>query len=465
MFSRVSTTQISRQIHNIFEKFRPTAAFPMQNFSNNHVDLARFEKPEDELEVLYGLPRKVMFCTVCNMSNQQPMSCNEFAHNKNSAKTTLSFDEQGVCHACRFNRMKDSGEIDWSEREQELIDLCDRYRKNDGSYDCIIGGSGGKDSAMQSHLLKYKYNMHPLTVTWSPHLYTDIGWKNFQNWVHVGGFDNFLYTPNGKIHRLLTRNATINLLHPFQPFILGQKIFVAKMAACLNIPLIFYGEMPGEYGERISHKTSGYAAVSSDVESDGYMLDYVGARDIRDVFLGGKAVGEYLDEGVHLADLMSYLPIDPEVICNKGIDFKYLGYYKRWVPQEAYYYAVDNTGFEANPVRTEGTYSKYNSLDDKIDGFFYFTRWIKFGVGRAMMDSAQEIRNHHITKDEGIALMKRYEGEYPSRYERDFLSYIGMTRDEFLALCDHFRSPHLWKVEDGQWKLRRTPWISTHASP
>ena len=54
--------------------------------------------------------------------------------------------------------------------------------------------------------------------------------------------------------------------------------------------------------------------------------------------------------------------------------------------QEAYYYAVENTGFEANPVRTEGTYSKYNSLDDKVDGFFYFTRWIKFGVGRTMMD-------------------------------------------------------------------------------
>jgi len=128
------------------------------------------------------------------------------------------------------------------------------------------------------------------------------------------------------------------------------------------------------------------------------------------------------------------------------------------VPQEAYYYAVENTGFEANPLRTEGTYSKYNSLDDKVDGFFYFTRWIKFGVGRTMMDSAQEIRNHHITKEEGIALMRRYEGEYPSRYEKEFLDYISMTREEFLALCDRFRSPHLWKVEDGQWKLRHTPW-------
>ena len=138
------------------------------------VDRSRYEKGEGELDVFYGLPRDVKFCVRCNMSNQQPMSSNEYSHGKQSTKTTMSFDEEGVCHACRFNDMKRDGEIDWDERERELLDLCDRYRKNDGSYDCIVGGSGGKDSAMQSHLLKYKYGMHPLTVTWSPHLYTDI---------------------------------------------------------------------------------------------------------------------------------------------------------------------------------------------------------------------------------------------------------------------------------------------------
>lgn len=426
-----------------------------------NVDLSRFSRPEPELEVYYGLPREVRFCVQCSISNQQPMSANEYTHGHGSKKTTISFDDEGVCHACRFNAMKEDGEIDWDERERELVELCNRYRRDDGSYDCIVGGSGGKDSAMQSHLLKYKYGMHPLTVTWSPHLYTDIGWKNFQQWLHVGGFDNYLYTPNGKIHRLLTRNATINLLHPFQPFILGQKTFVAKMAAQMNIPLIFYGEMPGEYGEQISHKTSSYAAAGEAAESEGFKLDYFGGRDIRDILLGGKAIGEYLDEGVAMADLKSYLPLDPDILTKKGIDWKYLGYYKKWVPQEAYYYAVENTGFEANPVRTEGTYSKYNSLDDKVDGFFYFTRWIKFGVGRAMMDSAQEIRNHHITREEGLALMERYEGEYPARYETEFLEYVGMSREEFMAVCDRFRSPHLWTVQDGEWKLRHTPWGRT----
>jgi N-acetyl sugar amidotransferase len=424
---------------------------------SSSVDLKRYSAHSDNLEVLYGLPKQVLFCKKCNMSNQQPMSSNEYAHSNQSRKVTMLFDDAGVCHACNFNNLKESGEINWDDREKELIELCNQYRKTDGSYDCIVGGSGGKDSAMQSHLLKYKYGMNPLTVTWSPHLYTDIGWKNFQQWLHVGGFDNFLYTPNGKTHRLLTRNATINLLHPFQPFILGQKTFVAKMAAQFNIPLIFYGEMPGEYGEQISHKTSSYAGKDQNAESEGFALDYVSKMDFRDIYLGGKQMGAYLDDGVPKVDLMSYLPLDPEILHKKGIEFKYLGYYKKWVPQEAYYYAVEHTGFEANPVRTEGTYSKYNSLDDKVDGFFYYTRWIKFGVGRAMMDSAQEIRNHHITREEGLALINRYEGEYPARYETEFLDYINMTRDEFFETCDKFRSPHLWQVIDGEWRLRHSP--------
>ena len=52
--------------------------------------------------------------------------------------------------------------IDWNEREKELIDLCNKYRKKDGSFDCVVPSSGGKDSAWVAHELKVKYNMHPL---------------------------------------------------------------------------------------------------------------------------------------------------------------------------------------------------------------------------------------------------------------------------------------------------------------
>lgn len=173
-------------------------------------------------ENIFGLPNSVRFCTTCVISNQRPSSTIEFKHDLNSEKSTIGFDASGQCDACRFNTSKNL-EIDWQSREEDLLKLLSKFRKDDGSHDVVVPGSGGKDSAFTSHILKYKYGMNPLTVTWAPHKYTKIGWQNFENWMHIGGLDNLLFTPNGKLHRYLTQQAFLNLLHPFQPFILGQK--------------------------------------------------------------------------------------------------------------------------------------------------------------------------------------------------------------------------------------------------
>ena len=80
------------------------------------------------MEVKYGLPKEVLFCKKCNMSNQQPMSSNEYKHSGKSGKETMSFDEDGVCYACNFNTFKDDGTVDWECREQELREVCKKYR-------------------------------------------------------------------------------------------------------------------------------------------------------------------------------------------------------------------------------------------------------------------------------------------------------------------------------------------------
>lgn len=412
-------------------------------------------RTQEKLDVWFGLPSEVKFCKICNISNQRPNSVNEYEHSAASKKKTLAFNDDGVCTAC-INKEKQHREVDWKKREQELWTLLEKYRRHDGRYDCIAPGSGGKDSIYASWLLKYKYKMNPLTVTWSPHLYTDVGWRNFQGWIHKGGFDNFLFTPNGKVHRLLTRLATLNLLHPFQPFILGQKTYVAKMCAQFDIPLAFYGEMPGEYGTTDGSANADERKFASKAGS-GFSTDMYGGRDKMDLYLGGEQVKSIIEKhGVSLADLNAYFPLDPKVAAEKQIDIYYLGYYEKWDPQECYYFSVEKTGFEANPVRTEGTYSKYNSLDDKMDAYNYYTGWIKFGMGRAMQDAAQEIRNKKITTEEGRVLTKKFDGEVPRRYHQEFLDYVGLTDQEFTALCDKFRSPHLWANVNGEWKLRHT---------
>jgi len=396
----------------------------------------------EELEAYYGLPREVVFCRNCVVSNQRPVSTIEFKHTPGKKKKTLVIDEEGVCDACRQAQIKQG--IDWDRREEELLQLLDRHRRTDGGYDCIVPGSGGKDSAFQAHVLKYKYGMHPLTVTWPPILYTDYGYKNFLNWLNVGGFDNIAYRPNGRAMKLLTRLSIENLLHPFQTFILGQKNMAPKLAAKFGIPLVFYGENEAEYGNPIAENATSLRDKS-----------YYVMQHLDDVYLGGVAVRELREKyDLDLADVLTFLPAPAEDLEESGVEVRYLGYYIKWVPQEAYYYAVQHTGFQARPFRTQGTYSKYNSIDDKIDDLHYYTTYVKFGLGRASYDASQEIRNRHLTREEGVALVHRFDGEFPDRYFQEIMEYLDISPDDFMEWCDKARSPHLWRKEGGEWKLR-----------
>jgi len=395
------------------------------------------------LTTYYGLPAEVKYCKKCTISNQRPNSVVEFKNAPSDRKPTIEFDDEGICSACHFAEIKET-QINWAEREKELIELCNRFRRSDGMYDCIVPGSGGKDSVFTAHILKYKYGMNPLTVTWAPHRYTDIGWRNMQSWIHAG-FDNILYTPNGKLHCLLTRLAFENLVHPFQPFIIGQKLVGPRISALYKIPLVFYGENQAEYGNNI--KENDRPTMSPDF--------YAEKQDRDKLFLGGKTVRELIEDyAVDNRDINPYLPVNGEIARSVGTEVHYLSYYVKWDPQECYYYAAENVGFQANTERTEGSYSKYSSIDDKIDPLHYYTTFIKFGIGRATYDSAQEVRNGKITREEGVALVQRYDHEFPAKYFNEILEYMGITEEQFWEVIDKARSPHLWEKSNGVWKLR-----------
>ena len=143
-----------------------------------------------------------------------------------------------------------------------------------------------------------------------------------------------------------------------------------------------------------------------------------------------------------------------EEVEEKKIKCTWMSFFKKWVPQENFYFAVENTGFQPNPERTEGTYSKYASIDDKFDGFHFYFAFLKFGIGRATSDAAHEIRDKHITREEGIALVKKYDGEFPKKYFQEFLEFIDVPENKFLEIADKFRNTWLWEKKDGAWRLK-----------
>ncbi len=385
--------------------------------------------------------KKVIHCKRCVLTNQKPHSINESTNKVGDGKKYLVIHPDGVCVACKYSDKKNVN-INWTQREKELKKILNKYRKSNGEYDCIVPGSGGKDSCTVAHLLKYKYKMNPLTVTFAPTIYTDIGKKNMDSWINVGGFDNYLFKRNGKVSSILTREAFKNLLHPMQPFKFGIKTFAAKMALKLNIDLIFYGEPFLEYG-------------SSDNKNEltpDFPLEML-AYD-KNPYISGLSVNTLKKKyKFNDNDLSPYMPIKSRDIKNSKIKILFLGWFLKWNPQEIYYYASKNCGYVPDTQRIDGTYGRYAGVDDKIEWLHFFCHYIKFGIGRCRLDASQEIRSGHITREEAIALCKKYEGEVPTRYLKDCFKFMKITDLEGWKIIDKFRPKHLWK------KNKQNKWI------
>lgn len=379
-----------------------------------------------DLIKLYNLPAEVKFCTKCVMSNQRPR---------------ITFDENGVCSACTFNDYKQNG-IDWASRDAELRELCDKHRKGNGEYDVIVPCSGGKDGSFVAHKLKYEYNMNPLTVTWAPLKATEIGRRNLDAFIGAG-FDNILGTPNGLVNRKLVQLATRHMGDPFQPFIYGQTNFPMHMAVKYGVSLIMYGE-------------------NGEVEYGGDMKNAnVPTREIKDHdkhYFSGMPPEFWTEHGVSAADLKPFMaPRYDDIVANKT-EIHFFGYYTMWDPQENFYYCRENVGFTPNTERSEGTYSKYASLDDRIDGYHYYLGYVKFGIGRTTSDAAHEVRDGKIDREEAAALVKRFDGEFPAKYYTEFLEYADITNEEFQEVVDSWRSDHIWKKTGNGWELKKPVW-------
>ena len=133
-------------------------------------------------------------------------------------------------------------------------------------------------------------------------------------------------------------------------------------------------------------------------------------------------------------------------------------YYLIYNPQDNFYLAKEITNFQTNSQRTDGTYSKYSSIDDKMDDLHHYTWFIKTGRGRCTEDACLEIRNKIISREEGISLVKKYDGEFPKTYIKDILKYLDLNMKEFENIIDSFRPNHLWNKENDVWQLKKPIW-------
>ena len=368
---------------------------------------------------------RVRYCKNCLMPDSRPR---------------VEFDTDGICNACLNANQKKT--IDWDARRQEFLEYVDRYRPKDGPYDCIVPWSGGKDSSAIAHKLKFEFDLNPLLVTFSPLLPNDVGAQNREAMLKLG-FDHVMVRPNQKVSRHLAGRFFTERGNPKVHWDAGINAVPVQVAVKYGIPLIFYAEHgESEYGGRVLSE------------------EHRKVRDFTEVLehqIGDDPLN-WMDDVVEEHDLAPYTYPDLADVEQVGVKALYFAYFFRWSMLENYRYIENKFDFKtADGGRTDGTFTNFDSLDDKIDNLYYYMQFIKFGFGRATRDACRMIQNDQMTRDEGLGLVRKFDAEFPKTFFQENLKYLGVDEPEFHRIVDLHRNNEIWVQEGNQFALRFPP--------
>jgi N-acetyl sugar amidotransferase len=349
----------------------------------------------------------------------------------------IVFDDEGVCNACRHAERK--SEIDWDARRAEFLELIEPHRSMDGGWDCVVPWSGGKDSSSIAWRLKHEFGLNPLLVTFSPLIVNEVGASNREAMIQAG-FDHLFFRPDQRVHRHLARRFMVERGNPKVAWDAGVNAIPVRFAVKLGIKLIFYAEHgESEYGGRVLSE------------------EHQKRRDLTEVIEHqiGDDPRNWVDDVVTENDLNPYVYPELDEVEAAGVEIMYFGWFFRWSMLENFRFIRDKIPFTTHPRgRTPGTFTDFDSLDDKSDDLYYFMQFVKFGFGRAVRDACRMIQNEQMTRDEGLELARKYDGEFPEEHLPAMLEYMHMDRDELGHVIDLHRNAEIWEQTDGEWRLR-----------
>ena len=351
-------------------------------------------------------------------------------------KPDLEFNAEGVCSACQSSELKNIG-IDWKQREKEFYEIVNYYKLPPGKtgYDCIVPVSGGKDSTYQAYFMKEVCGLNPLCVCFETTAVTELGQKNLDNLTKMG-MDVIHFKKNHEVYQKMVVESFKRVGDEMWPNHIGIFTIPVMFAVKFNIPLIVWGE-------------------NSQLEYGGPNLDSVKSRILNRKWLEefGGLLGNRIQDmigvnGITEKELTPYFYPSDEEIERVGVTGIFLGAYFFWDARKQLE-IVQKYGFsvkEDGP--TEGTYTNYENIDEKLVGLHDYLKYVKYGFGRATDHACIDIRNGRISREEGLNLVKKYDGKYPSYGITEFIRYSGMSKKEIDAIIDSYTNPIIFKQYD-----------------
>ncbi len=351
-------------------------------------------------------------------------------------KPDLAFNDTGICSACEAAENKFNG-IDWEKRKEDFYKIVEHYKLPDGEigYDCLIPVSGGKDSTYQAYFMKEVCGLNPLCVCFETTNLTELGQKNIDN-ISKMGIDVIYFKKNYEVYRKMVVESFRRVGDEMWPNHIGIFTVPVIFAVKFNIPLIIWGENPQqEYGG------PNLESVKNNVLNRKWLEEFGG-------LLGNRIQDMIGVDGITKKDLTPYFYPSDEDIERVGVTGLFLGSYFFWDARKQLE-IVKKHGFsvkEDGPV--EGTYTNYENLDEKMHGLHDYLKFVKYGFGRTTDHVCIDIRNNRISREEGLSLVKKYEGKYPKISIDAFIEYSGMSKAEIDNVIDSYTNPILFQQDE-----------------
>ncbi len=354
-------------------------------------------------------------------------------------KPDLTFDNEGVCAACRSFEQRKA--VDWEERKKELRGILEKHKAKDSSnYDCIVPVSGGKDSHFQV-IKMLELGMNPLCVTATTDYLTEIGRANIEN-IKRQGVDYFEVSVNPLVRHKINKFALKEVGDISWPEHVTIFTIPIRLAVKLKIPLIIWGEnSQNEYG--------GPAAASeNNVLTRKWLEEFGGLLGLRVSDLIGR-------EGIGKKDLIQYTYPTDEELKKVGVTGIFLGYYLPWDGYNNAQIAKEH-GFTTYHKFVEGSIVDYENLDNAQTGIHDYFKFLKFGFGRSTDLACLRLRRGRLNREEALKLVKENDGKFPNEYLgvklTDVLKELGLSFEEFVSICDRFTNKKLF-LTDKEGKL------------
>lgn len=354
-------------------------------------------------------------------------------------RPNTKFDDNGICPACNyFETLKN---VDWEERKKEIQSIVEFGRKNnDSGYDCIIGVSGGKDSLRQALYVKEVLKMNPLLVclSYPPEQVTQKGVDNVSNMIKMG-FDTITINPAPQTWRNLMRKSFFTYTNWCKSTELALFSSVPRLAIAYQIPLIWWGENAA--------LQLGDLGVMGKTGSDGNNLKHMNT-------LGGGDISWMLSEEIKKNDILQYCyPSDAEME-NANLRIVFLGYFwNDWsLRDNGIFSSLRGLDLRQEPPQDIGDYLGVTSLDEDWVTFNQMIKYLKFGFGRITDYVNEDIRWGRISREQGIELVKQYDGKCSPKYIESFCDYIDISVTQFWEIVDKSVNRDLFeKDKDNNW--------------